>query len=135
MAYKSTKRSEQAANTKARIFAAAMDLFAENGVENVTISEIACQAHCSVGNIYHYFHNKEEIAACLTTPLDQQYQEFMDLFQHNPQYTKLDPTEKIISFFCEIVHITATGQFFASAINHGLRHPEDGLLRVHKGRI
>lgn len=56
-----TKRQQQAYETKQRLFAAALLLFAEKPYEDVTIGDICTQSDASVGAFYHHFKNKEHI--------------------------------------------------------------------------
>ena len=57
-----------------RIQETALDLFDREGFENVSVEEIAQAAGCSVGNIYHYFKSKDELAIQLTQHVDEAYQ-------------------------------------------------------------
>ena len=55
-----TKR-RTADQSKKRILEAAGDVFAENGYARTTIREVARRAGISIGGIYIYFRNKEEL--------------------------------------------------------------------------
>lgn len=46
---------------KQQIMEAALEVFAENGYHNSSISQIAKEANISKGLLYNYFHNKEEL--------------------------------------------------------------------------
>ena len=59
---------------RAHIKKTAVDLFDRYGFENVSIEEIAQAAGCSVGNIYHYFKNKEELSMHMTEHVDAEYE-------------------------------------------------------------
>lgn len=48
-------------NIKERIDYAALKIFGEKGYKNTKISDVAAEADVSVGNIYRYYKNKEEI--------------------------------------------------------------------------
>jgi AcrR family transcriptional regulator len=48
------------------ILAAALELFQENGFEEVTTNDIASRAHIPIGSLYRYYPNKEAIVAALT---------------------------------------------------------------------
>lgn len=50
------------------ILAAATRLFTQRGYDNTLIKDIAREAKISVGNIYRYFANKQEILYSLVTP-------------------------------------------------------------------
>ena len=55
------RRAAQKAETRARIRAAAQDLFAQKGFEPVTIVEIATTARVSVQTVFNHYASKEEI--------------------------------------------------------------------------
>ena len=50
------------------ILDAAKDEFAKRGYENTSMRILAKKANTSIGNIYHYFHNKEAILDALMLP-------------------------------------------------------------------
>lgn len=54
-------RAEKARIAKERILKAALKLFSEKEFDDVSMQEIAAEAQCTAGNIYHYFKNKEEL--------------------------------------------------------------------------
>ena len=56
-----TKRQQQAAESRKRIFDSAMKLINNKGFENVSISDICKSAKCSVGTFYHYFPSKDDL--------------------------------------------------------------------------
>jgi len=72
-------RSRKAARTRARLVEAAKEVFAEEGLLDARIAEIARRAGVSYGSFYHYFDSKEvlfrEIAAnvdaLLRAPVDE----------------------------------------------------------------
>ena len=45
-----------------RILESAFELFAEKGIDNVTMTDIAAKAEIGVASLYRYFETKEEIA-------------------------------------------------------------------------
>jgi AcrR family transcriptional regulator len=53
------------ARTRARLLAAARQLFASQGVEQATIAEIAEQADIAIGSFYNYFRTKEGLLEAL----------------------------------------------------------------------
>ena len=73
MAKRMTARKKQALEMKARIQKAALDLFDREGFDHVSVEEIAQAAGCSVGNIYHYFRGKDELAIQVTSHVDEAY--------------------------------------------------------------
>ena len=54
-------RSRKGAQTRARLLAAAKEVFEESGFLNARVSDIAEKAALSHGSFYHYFDSKEEI--------------------------------------------------------------------------
>lgn len=54
-------RSRKGAQTRARLLAAAKEIFEEHGFLEARISDIAERAGLSHGSFYHYFDSKEEI--------------------------------------------------------------------------
>ena len=54
-------RDRKRAHTRARLAQAAVALFAQNGVDNVTIAEIAAKAGVGKGTLYNYYACKEDI--------------------------------------------------------------------------
>jgi len=59
--YNSTRRQEQAGETRLRIIRAAHELFVANGYGRTTIAEIALTAGVAVETIYATFRNKPEL--------------------------------------------------------------------------
>ena len=57
----STKRDLQAENRQNQLLDIALTLFAERGVENVSIKDLATEAKISQGLIYYYFQSKDEL--------------------------------------------------------------------------
>lgn len=59
--YNSTRRQEQAADTRLRIIGAAQELFVANGYGRTTIAEIASRAGVAVETVYATFRNKARL--------------------------------------------------------------------------
>jgi AcrR family transcriptional regulator len=76
-----TKRSQQAAETKRRIFEMSLELFAKKGFENVHVEEICSELGLSKGTFYVHFRSKSQIP--LEVFLD------MDNFMENTVSKKL----------------------------------------------
>ena len=56
-----TNRQKQAAASKNKLVAAAMELFNEKGYEQTTVQDICKRAGLSVGVFYHYFPSKSDV--------------------------------------------------------------------------
>lgn len=63
----------QSADTKRAVLDAAKAMFAENGYEHTTISDIVARSGVSVGSIYHQFGGKAEICRAL---LEREFSRF-----------------------------------------------------------
>src|SRR5262245_57189632 len=66
MVYRQTERSERIrADSQARILIAARKLFASKGYRATTMRNVASAARTSIGNLYFYFRNKEDLLVSL----------------------------------------------------------------------
>src|SRR5215213_4485715 len=60
-----TQRDLQAENRRIQLLDIALALFAERGVENVSIKDLAAEADVAQGLIYYYFKSKDELLAAI----------------------------------------------------------------------
>jgi AcrR family transcriptional regulator len=66
---------------RARLIASAADLVYRQGVSGMTLADVAKAADVPAGNVYYYFHTREDlVAAVVATRIDQQ-QAFQDAFE------------------------------------------------------
>src|SRR5215207_7262975 len=56
-----TQRDLQAESRRIQLLDTALELFAERGVENVSMKDLAAEAQVAQGLIYHYFRSKDEL--------------------------------------------------------------------------
>ena len=103
----------------------ALDLFDREGFENVSVEEIAQAAGCSVGNIYHYFKSKDELAIQLTQHVDEAYQVLEQAYLAD---TDRSGREKLLDFVGRSLEISVGDEVLYKAFIHGLRYPEPGCL-------
>jgi TetR/AcrR family fatty acid metabolism transcriptional regulator len=68
-----TKRQEQARETKNRIYTSAIELMEKEGFDNITIADISQKAGVSVGAFYHYFDSKNDILAEIFNRADEYF--------------------------------------------------------------
>lgn len=87
-----------AARNRGKILAAAEALFAERGVENVSMDDIAERACVGKGTLYRRFGDRSSLALAL---LDQQESEFQEAFVRGPAPLGpgAPPRERLIAFF------------------------------------
>jgi AcrR family transcriptional regulator len=76
--------------SKAKIIATALELFANNGYHNTSISNVAKEAGVSKGLTYNYFESKE---ALLEAILHSLFQEAPDFTAVGEEMEKLSPKE------------------------------------------
>lgn len=65
-------RSRKGAETRARLLAAAKEIFEESGFLDARISDIAERAGLSHGSFYHYFDSKEEVFREVAAAVEEQ---------------------------------------------------------------
>jgi AcrR family transcriptional regulator len=60
-----TRFARRRRETRARLLAAARELFAERGLHDTAISDIAARADVGLGTVYLHFQNKEELLTAI----------------------------------------------------------------------
>lgn len=126
MAERMTARKRQALEMRSRIQSAALDLFDKEGFENVSVEEIAQAAGCSVGNIYHYFKSKDELAIQVTSHVDDAYRELEAGYLSDTAHSA---REKLLDFVGRSLEISVSDPVLYKAFIHGLRYPEQRVLQ------
>ncbi len=119
-----TERADAAANRR-RILEAAARLFAERGVERVTMVDVARAAGVGQGTLYRRFPSKG--ALCLAL-LDEQMRDFqaMVLSQLSAMAQENVPWMDRLGWFLEaLVHFHATHIPLLSAAQHEVPQPEE----------
>lgn len=132
MAIRMTARKKQAMEMRRRIQAVALDLFDREGFENVSVEEIAQSAGCSVGNIYHYFKSKDELAIQVTSSVDASY---IELEQAYLADEKTRAEDKLIDFVGQSLQLCAPEPLLYKSFIHGLKYPEQGVLKKNEKRV
>ena len=127
-----TPRKRQALEMRAKIQSAALTLFNREGFENVSVEEIAQTVGCSVGNIYHYFKSKDELAIQVTQMVDEAYTELEREYLAN---TASSGREKLLDFVGKSLEISARDEMLYKAFIHGLRYPEQAVLQKNGKRV
>ena len=100
-----TPRKQQALEMRSRIQNVALDLFDREGFENVSVEEIAQKAGCSVGNIYHYFKSKDELAIQVTSHVDAAYLTLEAEYLADSAHTS---REKLLDFVGQSLRISSS---------------------------
>lgn len=84
-----TKRQQQAAEMKLKIYRNAVFLFKTKPYESITIADICAASGISMGNFYHYFKDKNDV-------LNQAFQSAEIKFYDRIKDTSLPPIEQIL---------------------------------------
>ena len=126
MEKKLTPRKQQALEMRRKIQTAALDLFDRDGFENVSVEAIAQAAGCSVGNIYHYFKSKDELALQVTDNVDEVYRDLEQLYDDDTARPAID---KLMDFVGRTLRISVEDPVLYKAFIQAMKHPEQGALR------
>ena len=127
-----TPRKRQAIEMRAKIQSAALTLFNREGFENVSVEEIAQTVGCSVGNIYHYFKSKDELAIQVTQMVDEAYTVLEEEYLADRETSGRD---KLLDFVGRSLEISASDEMLYKAFIHGLRYPEQAVLQKNDKRV
>ena len=126
MERKLTPRKQQALEMRRKIQAVALDLFDREGFENISVEAIAQAAGCSVGNIYHYFKSKDELALQVTDNVDEAYRDLEQLYDADTDRPAID---KLMDFVGRTLRISVEDPVLYKAFIQALKYPEQGTLR------
>jgi len=69
-----SRRERKKSAARAQIIAVAIEQFSRNGIENVTVEQIAEAADIGKGTVYNYFATKEDIVVAFMADLEQRVQ-------------------------------------------------------------
>lgn len=90
------KQQDKANAAKAKLLAAAAELFAGSEIERVGVREICARAGVTTGTFYHYYKGKDDILDCLYLNRDAQFGLILK------QLSEFEPhVEGIVSFFAD----------------------------------
>ncbi len=124
-----TERQKQAIQTRKRIQDAAFELFEEYGYDNVSMREIAEKADCSIGNLYHYFKDKDALILKFTDHVDEVYDEIATQIP-----SELNSIEKLQWFMTEAIIRSNDEKAISLGFSQALKHPELGTLDLNSER-
>ncbi|MGI8890776.1 MAG: TetR/AcrR family transcriptional regulator [Chthoniobacterales bacterium] len=94
----STKRAEPTLDRRQQILEAAMSCFAKSGFHQTSMHDISAEAGISVGLIYRYFTNKEEVIAALADEHKKTIAELLERASEAP--TLLEAMEILFTSHC-----------------------------------
>ena len=125
MAERLTPRKQQALEMRSRIQNVALDLFDREGFENVSVEEIAQTVGCSVGNIYHYFKSKDELAIQVTQMVDEAYTALEEEYLADRETSG---REKLLDFVGRSLEISASDEMLYKNLLPNLVGGAEGYL-------
>ena len=127
-----TPRKRQALEMRSKIQNTALDLFNREGFENVSVEQIAQTAGCSVGNIYHYFKSKDELAIQVTSHVDQTYLELEEQYLSDRNTPARD---KLLDFVGQSLVSSVSEPVLHKAFIHTIKYPEQHILQKNDRRV
>lgn len=133
MSYRRTQKMEKRVKDRRdSIIEAAEKLFAEKGYEATTMQQVAKEAGTSIGNMYFYFSNKEELMKSTLEELCNQ------IWEQTPDYGSLNLSEDKNRIIIEAlddyirVHAFFSKVSFARSLHRMAQH---ALFREHMLRF
>lgn len=83
------------AEMRQTIIDAATDEFMKRGYENASLRVIAQKSHTTLGNIYHYFQNKEILLETIVLPVLENIESLMEQHMRNQEVEPLTKEESL----------------------------------------
>lgn len=106
-------------NTKAKIHSVAIDCFAQNGLGNTTMQDLANQADISVGLLYRHYKTKDELFDGLVNEAICGHEKMIDRIESLP------PLEAIGVLVDDILSELSKGYEFSQFMGILLQNPND----------
>ena len=123
--------------TKARIERAALKLFAEHGLDGVSIKQIADACTISDGAMYRHFRSKDELARLMFEAIHQKLQDLV--IEHLVPDANMEETARaLVTAYCSLAdsdpaqftyHLTHRNNFIAASGDGGA-DPSDFMTQV-----
>lgn len=126
-----TKRRQQAIETKARIYDCASQLFREKGYDGTSIIDIATAAGLSVGGFYHHFKNKEEIMRIWLTEFDIEYWDYYTKKLCAQEMCNVSPVEKILMMMLYANRLFSSHGYMLSRMTYQLLMVDEPLAKIN----
>ena len=97
------------AEMRQTIIDVATDEFMKKGYENASLRVIAQKSHTTLGNIYHYFKNKEILLETIVLPVLDNIDDLMD--EHIQNYKANVLSKEELLYYTEHLHGQRHGGF------------------------
>ncbi len=98
----------------------------------MSVEEIAQTVGCSVGNIYHYFKSKDELAIQVTQMVDEAYTALEEEYLADRETSG---RERLLDFVGRSLEISVRDEVLYKAFVRGLRYPEQAALQKNDKRV
>jgi AcrR family transcriptional regulator len=132
-----TRREQFAMETRQIIFDTAMDLFAKEGYDRVTVDDICEKTGVAKSTFYNLFKSKDQIVVEEFLKIDAYYQEILDKIQKK----KKSHIDKMVEFInltlkyindqgIEIIKVTYHSQIGPSLKGSPVASPQRSLYRI-----
>lgn len=122
-----TPARADAVQNRAEIIAAAQRLFAEHGVHNVSMTQIACEAGVGKGTLYRHFRNKSDVCYAL---MDNEQQSFQNRTFEHLRTTSDTPSESLL-WFLEVLAGFVADHIDLLFAAYQDRLPDEGIQLAH----
>ena len=135
MVYRHTERSERVrADSRAKILRAARKLFSRRGYEATTMREVADAASTSIGNLYFYFRNKEELLETLMAEAREPLWAWADTMTAT---VPPGPARLAIVLYANLIGLLGTARDLTRAVVVEGAPPDlaERILAVHRARM
>ncbi len=110
-------RLHNSTNARDKVIATALELFTRKGYFNTSMRDITRESAVSTGSIYHYFKDKEGVAAALYQGLIDRMREELELIMHSHE-TAHDQCRAVISLLFEITEAEPEVMTFMLYVKH-----------------
>ena len=118
--------------TKNRIIAVGGRLFFERGFDGTGIRQIMKAVGADVGGFYYYFKSKDELVIQVTSSVDAQYSVLEASYLTDEANSWHD---KLLDFVGQTLVISAEDPSLYRSFIHGIRYPQQGILRDNEKRV
>ncbi len=115
-------------NMRKIILEKSKEIIIQDGLESMTMEKLACEAEISIGSIYNYFRNKEEICIGIME------NEFMRLLNNVQEIAnmKLPPVERLYKLTVFMFENFSKARRLHEIIMHHLPIPREKIKEGHR---
>jgi TetR/AcrR family transcriptional regulator, cholesterol catabolism regulator len=119
-----TQRDFQAETRRSQLLDIALNLFAERGVENVSMKDLAREANVAQGLIYHYFQSKDDLLVAVF----QRYNPLEEFKAIIARLSGLPAQEGLALFASQLAELMAEKRLVLRLLVRELLSPRSSLL-------